>query len=299
MEKERLVNFIATIMEDSGFEITKNYKVSNHVVDIYATLNTNVGEVGVVVDCKNYEEPWKIGLDVLKDMEVIARATHASKIIIFTTSSFTHSAVVYAQKRNIKLVDRKGLIKIAKDYADKRTIVTEPQVEEEEDDYEYYEPVNSKPASLTPHQYTNNNSNRNNNSRRRRLFRRQSQEREIPNFDEVPNETPRYSSTHYLNRESNSGISSRFSFNIEGTLDYFVNHEILYIILLLVISFIVSLIFTLITSGPYTGIGRIVSCAIIVFGGMYLVEKSLSDVIYKGAIVFFIAIILSIITMAI
>ena len=29
LEKERLVNFIATIMEDSGFKIKKNYKLFN------------------------------------------------------------------------------------------------------------------------------------------------------------------------------------------------------------------------------------------------------------------------------
>ena len=89
MEKDRLVNFIATIMEDSGFRITKNYKIANQVIDIYGVLNTSVGEVNVIVACKNYEEPWKIGLDVLKDMENAARATNASKIIIFTTSSYT------------------------------------------------------------------------------------------------------------------------------------------------------------------------------------------------------------------
>ncbi len=293
MEKERLVNFIATIMEDSGFEITKNYKVSNHIVDIYGVLNTNVGEVGVVVSCKNYEEPWKIGLDILKDMEVVARATHASKIIIFTTSSFTHSAVVYAQKRNMKLVDRKGLIRIAKNYADKRTIVTEPQVEEEEDEYEYYEPENVKPASLTPHQNTRNT------SRRSSLFRRnRNQQRDIPDFNNIPNNTPRYSSTHYLNRQS-EGFMDRLSFSINGNLEYFVDHEILYIIILLIITFAISIIFNMITSGPYTGIGRIVTSAIIVFGGLFLIERTMSDVLYKGAIVFFIAIILSIVSMAI
>ena len=68
LEKERLVNFIATIMEDSGFKIKKNYKISDQIIDIYGLLETSVGDVGVVVACKNYEEPWKIGLDVLKEI---------------------------------------------------------------------------------------------------------------------------------------------------------------------------------------------------------------------------------------
>ena len=69
MEKERLIKFIATIMEDSGFKTTTNYPIDNQVIDIYGTLETSVGEVGVVAACKNYEEPWTVGLDVLKDME--------------------------------------------------------------------------------------------------------------------------------------------------------------------------------------------------------------------------------------
>ena len=54
LEKERLVNFIATIMEDSGFKIKKNYKISDQIIDIYGLLETSVGDVGVVVACKNY-----------------------------------------------------------------------------------------------------------------------------------------------------------------------------------------------------------------------------------------------------
>ena len=114
MEKERLVNFISTIMDDSGFDVTKNYRVGNETIDIYGTLRTKAGKVGVVVACKNYEESWPVGLEVLKEMENLARKVHASKVIIFTTSSYSHGCAVYAQKRNIKLVDRKGLIKIAK-----------------------------------------------------------------------------------------------------------------------------------------------------------------------------------------
>lgn len=279
MEKERLVNFIATIMEDSGFKISKNYKVSNQIIDIYGVLDTSVGDVGVVVACKNYEEPWKIGLDVLKDMEIAARATHASKIIIFTTSSYTHSAAVYAQKRNIKLVDRKGLIKIAKNYAQKRTIVTEPGVDDDYDDYEYYEPENTKPASLNPHRGSSSSHN---------PFHRSHNNYYQSSYSNR--------SRNYLSNGSrNAGRS--ISFNISGLLDFFSNHSIVYMILLVVIASLISYLLNVITAGPYTGIGKIATSFIVCFGGLLVIDRNLSDVLFKGFILFFISIIISIATL--
>ncbi|MCD7782005.1 MAG: restriction endonuclease [Methanosphaera sp.] len=291
MEKERLVNFIATIMEDSGFEITKYYRVSNHVVDIYGTLTTSMGDVGVVVNCKNYEEPWKIGLDVLKDMEVVARVTNASKIIIFTTSSFTHGAAVYAQKRNIKLVDRKGLIKIAKNYADKRTIVTEPQVDvNDDDDFEYYNSPNYQPARLEP--VRNNSHNRLSSGNNSRSRSNSGSRFSLRRSNGSSNRTNSLSSQH-------SPIKRSVSFNTDGIVSFFENHMIIYMLLLLIIAFVISYALNMMTTGPYTGIGKIVTSAIVVFGGLFIVEDNLSDVLFEGAILFFIAIILSIATASI
>ncbi len=284
MDKERLVNFIAAIMEDSGFDILKNYQVANHTIDIYGTLHTSVGEVGVVVACKNYEEPWKVGLDVIKDMEAAAKALRASKIIIFSTSSYTHGSAVYAQKRNIKLVDRKGLIKIAKNYAEKRNIVSEPTVE---DEYEYYEPINTKPVSLEP---------QTGKSRSSGLFKRNKKKSYGVSLNRGGST---YSRNDYYSQSSYSNKRSIPSFNLDisGIFDFFSNHILIYMVLLVIIASIVSYAFSLFTSGPYTGLGRIASSAIICFGGLFLVDRNLSDLLFKGVIIFFISIIISIVTM--
>lgn len=280
MEKERLVDFISTIMEDSGFKIKKEYEVANQVVDIYGVLPSTMGSIGVVVACKNYEEPWKIGLDVLKDMEIAGRAVHASKIIIFTTSSYTHGAAVYAQKRNIKLVDRKGLIKIAKNYAQKRTIVTEPIVDEDDYDDYYYEGGHNKPVSLSPKRSSSHNifsginhghSNSSNTSYQSSSSRKR----------------------NYLN-PVNSNITNKVSFDINGFIEFFTKHATVYLVLLILISTIISYILNTLTSGPYTGVGKIATSAIVCFGGLLLVNKNLSDVLFKGSIIFFISIIISI-----
>lgn len=294
MDKERLLNFIATIMEDSGFRTQLNYPIANQVIDIYGTLDTSVGEVGVIVAVKNYEEPWKIGLDVLKDMEVAAKAIKASKIIIFTTSSYTHGAAVYAQKRNIKLVDRKGLIKIAKDYAEKTNIVTDENTEEEyyydgeEDDYiDLNDNINTKPASLNPHSSSNNTQTIFSTGRLNR------------------SSSTSYSYQQNLSNQPRRSLISKvpklttpkINVNVDKAFDFFKNHMIVYLILLVIIASIISYIFNLITAGPYTGLGKIVTSAIICYGGLSLVNRNLSDILFSGSIIFFISIIISVITL--
>ena len=61
MEKPQLINFVAKVMEDSGFKVYKNFKTSQKVIDIYAILPTTIGDFGVVVACKNYEKTFRFG----------------------------------------------------------------------------------------------------------------------------------------------------------------------------------------------------------------------------------------------
>ena len=296
MEKERLVNFISTIMDDSGFNVTKNYRVGNETIDIYGTLRTKAGEVGVVVACKNYVEPWTVGLEVVKDMEKLARKVHASKIIIFTTSSYSHACAIYAQKRNIKLVDRKGLIKIAKNYAERRNIVSEPVVSYEDEYSGYNAPVNRKPARLDSKSHGG------------RFSHRQKSQRSSRSSNMYSSRPSAYSNSGYTNRSRSgghfslskpsvgSGMMNKMSnVNISGMLDLYENHQIIYLIILIILASAVAYLFSLVTSGPFTGLGKIITSAIICFGGLGLVERNISNLIFKAGIIFFISIIISII----
>ena len=141
LEKNRLVDFVAKIMEKSGFKVHKYFKTSKHLVDIYGVLPTVLGDIGVVVACKNYEERWKVGLDVLKEMEMVAKTLQASKVIVITTSTFSDNALSYANGRNITLIDKDELINIAKSLSKKKNIETSENYEDEEevnDDEETY-----------------------------------------------------------------------------------------------------------------------------------------------------------------
>ena len=150
LEKNRLVDFVAKIMEKSGFKVQKYFKTSKHLVDIYGVLPTVLGDIGVVVACKNYEERWKVGLDVLKEMEMVAKTLQASKVIVVTTSTFSDNALSYANGRNISLIDKDELMNIAKKLSKKNIETNENYDEDEEDDDEetYVLPSDSAASSF-------------------------------------------------------------------------------------------------------------------------------------------------------
>jgi len=147
LEKNRLVEFVAKIMEESGFKVYKNFKTSRHLIDIYGVLSTVLGDVGVVVACKNYDERWNVGLDVLKEMEMVAKTLKASKVVIVTTSGFTDKAINYASRRNMKLIDRDGLMSLAKKFSKKDYEIDE--TEEMMD--ETYTPKSGSKSDITYH----------------------------------------------------------------------------------------------------------------------------------------------------
>lgn len=126
VEKPQLVNFIAKVLEDSGFKVYKNFKTSQQTVDIYAVLPTSMGDFGMVVACKNYDKEWEVGIDVLKEMEVIGKKLKASKVSVVTSSGFSSQAKRYAEERKIKLVDRNDLVALAKRYNNKKKQEKEP-----------------------------------------------------------------------------------------------------------------------------------------------------------------------------
>ena len=147
LEKNRLVDFVAKIMEKSGFKVHKYFKTSKHLVDIYGIIPTVLGDIGVVVACKNYEERWKVGLDVLKEMEMVSKTLQASKVIVVTTSTFSDNALSYADGRNISLIDKDELMNIAKSFSNKNLETPETYEDNEEENEETYVLPTDSPGS--------------------------------------------------------------------------------------------------------------------------------------------------------
>jgi hypothetical protein len=129
------------VLEDAGFRVYKNFKTSQQVIDIYAILPTSIGDFGVVCACKNYDKEWEVGIDVLKEMEIIGKQLKASKVAIITSSSFSSQAQRYGEEKKMKLVDRTNLVALAKRYSEKIQNEKEParldrKVEEAPKSYE-------------------------------------------------------------------------------------------------------------------------------------------------------------------
>ena len=113
-----MINFIAKVLEDSGFKVYKNFKTSQRVIDIYAVLPTTIGDFGVVMACNNYDKEFEVGIDILREMEDAAESLKASKVAVVTSAYFDNQATNYALRKNIKLVDRDNLTELAKKYQD-------------------------------------------------------------------------------------------------------------------------------------------------------------------------------------
>ncbi len=238
-------------MEESGFKVYKDFKTSRHIIDIYGVLSTVVGDMGVVVAVKNYDDEWEVGLDVLKEMEMIGKTLKASKIVVVTSSHFTKSATNYGGRRNIKLIDKEGLVAIAKKFSKKEETVYETPSSYESNDEEAYVPsTNSKIVPSIFH------------SGKRSLSK---------------------------GKSKSSGPSFNTGDILPDLKGIFKNTIALIIIVLLLSSFITFIIGIFNKNTALLGVSKILSSAILAYGLVFVAEKDLNITLTKGTIVFFVS----------
>ena len=281
MEKPQLINFVAKVMEDSGFKVYKNFKTSQKVIDIYAILPTTIGDFGVVVACKNYDKEFQIGVDVLREMEDIQASLKASKVLIVSSSYFSEQAKNYALRKNIKLVDRDGLLELARKYQDRTNQTTldntpydggaSQYIEDEYPEYTYdasdMEYIMQR-RDANPHVYKNTLSGLLDRIR-------------APSRDH-------YSQTSLYNYDSrNSGFASNSLF---FTL---IKNPIVMILVVVVVSYLISFIAGRLL-GMDSGITGLIEMlvALLLSYGLSLYADRNSDFIVKGTFIFFISLII-------
>jgi len=296
LEKPQLINFIAKVMEDSGFKVYKNFKTSQKVIDIYAILPTTIGDFGVVVACKNYDKNFEIGVDVLKEMEDVQQSLKASKVTIVSSSYFSNQAKNYALRKNIKLVDRDNLLELAKRYQDKTSQTTldntpydggaSAYIEEEYPEYEYdaYDmEYLMQRRDANPHVYKSS------------LYRQ--------------TDEPKHNSVlSFLNRNNSSGSNrssqtNLYNYNLPnlggdyGSLFFkLVSNPIILILFVVVISYLIAFIFGNLLGMDASTCGLIeMIMALLLSYGLSLYTERNSDFVIKGTFVFFISLIILII----
>ena len=296
MEKPQLINFIAKVMEDSGFKVYKNFKTSQKVIDIYAILPTTIGDFGVVVACKNYDKDFEIGVDVLKEMEEVGESLKASKVTIVSSSYFSTQATNYALRKNIKLVDRNGLTELAKRYQDRTSQTTldntpydggaSAYVEEEYPEYTY---------DSSDMEYMMQRRDQNPNVYKSSLYR------------QVEEDRPSFISS-LLNRGSslrgNIGQSPTTLYNYDqGSSSYsnpllfkLISNPIVLIILVVFVAYFLAFFCgnILHMDAGITGLIEMVVALVLAYGLSLYTERN-SDFIVKGTFVFFISLVILII----
>ncbi len=267
MDKNRLVKFMARVMEESGFKVYRNFQTSRHIIDIYGVLPTILGDIGVVVACKNYDDRWEVGLDVLKEMEMVGKTLKASKIVIVTTSYFTKSAVNYADRRNIKIIDKDGLVTLAKKFSAKHEEYSGVQIYDDEEG----EGTPPEVAEYTPSSET---------------------------ASSFPKTTS--SSTGFFSRGKGSldrATKSRSFSMPEGPgLKPLLTNTISLIIIVFALSSIITYFISMgYTNTAILGIAKILISAVLSYGLVMAIERDVTTTLSKGTIVFFVSLLIYVI----
>lgn len=300
MEKPQLINFIAKVMEDSGFKVYKNFKTSQKVIDIYAVLPTTIGDFGVVVACKNYDKDFRIGVDVLKEMEDVQQTLKASKVTIVSSSYFSEQAKNYALRKNIKLVDRDNLLELAKRYQDRTSQTTldntpydggaSSYIEEEYPEYNY---------DASDMEYIMQRRDTNPGVYKNTLYR-QIDEDQPRGFSSILNRVPsRQQGGYGLSRSQTTlyNYDSRGSaFGTDSFIFKLVSNPIILIILVVAVSYLLSFIAGNILKMD-AGISGLIEMivALLLSYGLSLYTDRNRDFIVKGTFIFFISLIILII----
>ena len=294
MEKPQLINFIAKVMEDSGFKVYKNFKTSQKIIDIYAILPTTIGDFGVVVACKNYDKNFEIGVDVLKEMEEVGESLKASKVTIVSSSYFSSQATNYALRKNIKLVDRNNLLELAKKYQDRTSQTTldntpydggaSAYIDEEYPEYQY---------DASDMEYLMQRRDQNPHVYKSSLYR------------QVEEDRPRGLSSllNRVNSPISSGKSSTnlYNYNQQQSspnplLFKLISNPIVLIILVVAVSYFLAFFGgnILKMDAGITGLIEMVAALLLSYGLSLYTERN-GDFIVKGTFVFFISLVILII----
>ena len=280
-----MINFIAKVMEDSGFKIYKNFKTSQNVIDIYAILPTTIGDFGVVVACKNYDKDYEIGVDLLKEMEEVQQSIKASKVTIVSSSYFNQQAKNYALRKNIKLVDRDSLLELAKKYQDRTSQTTldntsydggaSMYIEEEYPEYSY---------DASDMDYMMQTRDSNPMVYKNTLYRQVDDDKR--GFSFLNRRHDQYTTLYNYN---NPSYNNSPMFKI-------LSNPIALIILVVIFSYIISFIVgNLLKMGPgVSGLVELVVALLLSYGITLYVDRN-KDFIIKGTFIFFISLIILII----
>lgn len=303
MEKLQLVNFISKVMEESGFKVYKDFKTSQKVIDIYGVLPSVMGDFSVVVACKNYDKQWEVGIDILKEMEMIGRNLKASKVVIVTSSIFSSQSRNYASKKNIKLIDRDNLMILAKKFSKKASSSHDSHnyVNTDSNSHDSFDNPDIQSSEMKKNYGDNSNDNyysTDSNNNPGNVYRDNSTFISGKSSMGLKKQRSNSNSTHSSVSRDDSKLAKRKPKKQGPPLSQrilpILNNTIVLIILVVLVSYLISSLLVLATgtSNGISGLVKILSSLVLSYGLVLVLNKDGTAVLVKGTTVFFVSLII-------
>ncbi|MBZ5551078.1 MAG: restriction endonuclease [Acidobacteriia bacterium] len=112
LNPRRFEELVAAILSDLGYVVQLTAQGADGGIDIIATQKTGVGEVLLLVDCKRYSPPKKVGVEIVRSLFGIGEQRRATMTMLATTSYFTAPAQVFQRtlRHRLALKDYDDLV---------------------------------------------------------------------------------------------------------------------------------------------------------------------------------------------
>ena len=283
-------------MEEAGFKVYKDFKTSQKIIDIYGVLPTVIGDFGVVVACKNYDKQWEVGIDILKEMEMIGRNLKVSKVAIVSSSNFSSQARNYASKKNIRLVDRDNLMVLAKKFPKKKdnynSYNDSYSANYDDGDFDgssnYYDEYGNPMEVYPPY-----DSERNYPEDKTYIYGKSSAGLGRNVSTHNPRHSPRRGNTETGLVKTNYGKPSPSVF--ERLRPILKRTEVLIPIVVLISYLLSTLLGTITGSNGISNLVKILSALILSYGLVVFFDREGTAILVKGSIIFFVSLVIFII----
>jgi hypothetical protein len=118
IDSRKFEELVAELFKDKGYEVTLTPRTRDGGKDIYAVHNNQFGSFLYVVECKRYASTNKVGVEAVRGLYGVKQAERASQGIFITTSSYTKTALDFANplKYELSLNDYNNLQQWINDY---------------------------------------------------------------------------------------------------------------------------------------------------------------------------------------
>lgn len=103
LNPRKFEELIAEMFANMGYEVELTPQSRDGGVDIYAIKKDGIGGGLVLIECKRYTPPKKVGVGIVRGLYGVVEAKKATRGLIATTSFFTRDAQAEQQKLKYRL----------------------------------------------------------------------------------------------------------------------------------------------------------------------------------------------------